>query len=181
MPADSRDTCTLISNIPRIIFIKKPVSFLWLWILVLLISPFSVEGADGIPSEEEIMKKLTANFKYTAAKGRMKPRPKEVVLKEAKARAEILTEEKYSLEFLGRVEKDAANFDTSVDRGHPFTFVLGRGQVIKGWDEGVKTMKAGGKRKLIIPANLGYGARGAGGAIPPGANLIFDVELLGVN
>ena len=84
-----------------------------------------------------------------------------------------------SVHYTGLLE-NGKKFDSSVDRGQPFSFPLGAGRVIKGCDDGVQGMKVGGKRKVIIPSNLGYGARGAGGVIPPNATLIFEVELLGV-
>ena len=77
--------------------------------------------------------------------------------------------------------EDGTKFDSSVDRAQPFAFVLGRGQVIKGWDEGVLSMRVGGKRKLIIPSDLGYGDRGFGTVIPPRATLVFEVELLRIS
>ena len=93
--------------------------------------------------------------------------------------ASPVTGKQVTVHYTGTLE-NGKKFDSSVDRKEPFSFTIGVGQVIPGWDEGVMTMKVGGKRKLIIPSKLGYGARGAGGAIPPNATLLFDVELLDV-
>lgn len=87
--------------------------------------------------------------------------------------------DRVAVHYVGRLE-NGKEFDNSVKRGQPIEFVLGNGQVIAGWDEGISLMKVGGKASLIIPPDLGYGARGAGGVIPPNATLIFDVELVDV-
>lgn len=93
--------------------------------------------------------------------------------------AEAVAGKTVSVHYTGWLE-DGTKFDSSVDRGEPFSFRLGAGGVIAGWDEGVAGMKVGGKRRLVIPSALGYGTRGAGGVIPPNATLIFEVELLSV-
>jgi FKBP-type peptidyl-prolyl cis-trans isomerase FkpA len=95
------------------------------------------------------------------------------------AGAEAQSGQKAKVHYTGWLT-NGQKFDSSKDRNDPFEFTLGAGQVIKGWDEGVVGMKVGGKRRLTIPPGLGYGARGAGGVIPPNADLIFEVELLGV-
>ncbi|HSX02468.1 MAG TPA: FKBP-type peptidyl-prolyl cis-trans isomerase [Candidatus Saccharimonadia bacterium] len=94
--------------------------------------------------------------------------------------AEAVSGKKVTVNYVGTLA-NGTKFDSSYDRNQPFSFNLGAGEVIKGWDQGVVGMKVGGKRKLVIPPDLGYGSQGAGSSIPPNATLTFEVELLGVN
>jgi FKBP-type peptidyl-prolyl cis-trans isomerase FkpA len=138
------------------------------FVLVSLTMPSPMTwAADGAPSK---MSELPSGLKYTDTT--------------VGTGTEATKGKKVSVHYTGWLYNNAtkgAKFDSSLDRGQPFAFALGAGQVIRGWDEGVAGMKIGGKRTLIIPPDLGYGARGAGGAIPPNATLMFDVELLKVD
>ena len=98
---------------------------------------------------------------------------------EAGSGAQALAGKTVKVHYTGKFQ-DGKVFDSSIPRGEPIEFVIGAGRVIKGWDEGIALMKAGGKAQLVIPPELGYGARGAGGVIPPNATLVFDVELVDV-
>lgn len=126
---------------------------------------------EKIKQEGPHLVKLTSGLQYT-------------ILKEAAADAKTAQQGNYvAVHYTGWLSEQGEpgkKFDSSVDRGQPFKFLLGTGQVIKGWDEGVAGMKVGEKRRLIIPSELGYGVRGAGNTIPGNATLIFDVELLAV-
>lgn len=138
------------------------------------------------------MKKLVFGILVTlfttqllAAGGKMVTTPTGLKYEDAKIGegAEATKGKQVSVHYTGWLNEKGQKgkkFDSSLDRGQPFQFGLGAGMVIQGWDEGVAGMKIGGKRTLYIPSKLGYGAQGAGGVIPPNADLIFDVELLGV-
>jgi FKBP-type peptidyl-prolyl cis-trans isomerase FkpA len=132
-----------------------------------------------------IISTVTLPERSRAADNRVTEMPNGLKYTDAKVGdgAEATAGKKVSVQYTGWLSDNGAKgrkFDSSVDRGQPFQFTLGAHQVIAGWDEGVAGMKVGGKRTLTIPPELGYGARGAGGVIPPNATLIFDVELLGV-
>lgn len=146
------------------------------WKEFLLVATFACGAAAIVPP-------ASSALAQTPAKGTTLPSGLQVVDTVAGSGASPKTGEICVMHYTGWLYENGRKgkkFDSSVDRGQPFEFPIGVGRVIKGWDEGVSTMKVGGKRTLIIPASLGYGARGAGGVIPPNATLIFDVELLGI-
>jgi len=137
------------------------------FVLVSLTAPPTISrgAAQGVPGK---MSELPSGLKYTDTT--------------VGTGTEATKGKKVSVHYTGWLYNNAtkgAKFDSSLDRGQPFGFALGAGQVIRGWEEGVKGMRVGGKRKLTVPAELGYGSRGMGGVIPPNAMLVFEVELLG--
>jgi peptidylprolyl isomerase len=144
----------------------------WIWAPALAAGALIMAGfiffspsADGDDTKEKKVVKTESGLQYIDEK--------------VGTGAEAKKGDKVTVHYTGTL-KDGTKFDSSLDRKKPFTFDLGAGRVIKGWDEGVAGMKVGGKRKLIIPADLGYGARGAPPRIPPDSELTFDVELLKV-
>ncbi|MFM8313972.1 MAG: FKBP-type peptidyl-prolyl cis-trans isomerase [Deltaproteobacteria bacterium] len=149
----------------KTLYTQKSSAF-FSWIAISLLT-FGVSVSAADPSKATACKKekdVTQLVKKDLVKGKGK---------EAKAGATV------TVHYTGCLT-NGTKFDSSFDAGKPFTFNLGQGQVIKGWDTGVEGMKVGGKRKLVIPADMGYGAAGAGGVIPPNSTLVFTVELIDV-
>jgi FKBP-type peptidyl-prolyl cis-trans isomerase len=142
------------------------------WLPVLALAALVVVQGAGSPAGAQDQSKEKKEGKVVTTKSGLKYED----LKEGTGAA-AKSGDTVSVHYTGWL-KDGKKFDSSLDRGEPFTFPLGAGRVIKGWDEGVAGMKIGGKRKLIIPPELGYGKKGAGNVIPPDAELAFEVELL---
>lgn len=150
------------------------------WILgtgILVLSPFTIEhrSAITVTNTAAIASTISKSPKTVSTRSGLKY----TILKVGKG-AIPKTGQTVSVHYTGTLT-NGKKFDSSLDRGQPFSFILGKGQVIAGWDEALSTMKIGERRKLTIPPKLGYGAEGAGGVIPPNATLIFDVELLNIS
>jgi peptidylprolyl isomerase len=148
---------------------KKMISFLSIALLAAIAIAQDTKPAAPEKKSESKMIKTASGLQYEDTKVGTGPSPK--------------SGQNCVMHYTGWLWENGAKgkkFDSSLDRGTPFTFPIGQGRVIKGWDEGVSTMKVGGKRTLLIPPDLGYGSRGAGGVIPPNATLLFEVELLDV-
>lgn len=134
-------------------------------VLVLVIAQF-------FSSQQEVIAAPASSSDYTVTPSGLKYRDVKAGTGDQPQKSQLVF-----VHYTGKLE-NGRKFDSSRDRGNPFSFRLGVGEVIKGWDEGVATMKVGGQRELVIPPELGYGSQGAGGVIPPNATLIFDVELI---
>ncbi|MGB3655631.1 MAG: FKBP-type peptidyl-prolyl cis-trans isomerase [Rivularia sp. (in: cyanobacteria)] len=171
--------------------ILKRVGFVLLCVVFLGCAQISTEAPDTNASQNTIQESpaSTTVADSTTTKASDNKMSDGIVTTPSGLKYEVLKEgtgetpksgQNVTVHYTGTLE-DGTKFDSSRDRGQPFQFKIGQGQVIKGWDEGLSTMKVGGRRNLIIPPELGYGSRGAGGVIPPNATLNFDVELLGVN
>lgn len=155
-------------------------------LIALAVIVFELSFANVDPSRSYLREKEVEINKEVQSEDIIKPNKEETmklvidVLKEGSGEQVTNAGDAISVHYTGTLE-NGTKFDSSVDRNEPFSFTLGAGEVIKGWDQGILGMKVGEKRKLTIPSELGYGSRGAGNVIPPNATLIFEVELLSID